>query len=91
MDHRIWCWRALLGWLMALAIGSPADAGMNRMVMARDLPLEQAMQGSAAHADTVWFGGSGSGNGSVVRGGIWNWEADSGEIACPRCQSQPNG
>ncbi len=32
-----------------------------------------------AHADTVWFGGSGFGNGAVVRGGVWNWEADSGE------------
>jgi hypothetical protein len=29
--------------------------------------------------DTAWFGGSGNGNGSVMRGGIWNWETSSGE------------
>lgn len=33
----------------------------------------------ASHADTVYFGGSGTGNGTVVRGGTWNWEASSGE------------
>ncbi len=33
----------------------------------------------SALADTVWFGGSGTGNGTVVRGGVWNWEANSGE------------
>jgi hypothetical protein len=33
----------------------------------------------ASHSDTVYFGGSGTGNGTIVRGGIWDWEADSGE------------
>ncbi|MGD8396739.1 MAG: hypothetical protein PVF43_14815, partial [Candidatus Eiseniibacteriota bacterium] len=31
-----------------------------------------------AQQDTVSFGGSGLGNGAVIRGGIWDWEADSG-------------
>jgi hypothetical protein len=33
----------------------------------------------SSHADTVYFGGSGTGNGTVVRGGTWNFEASSGE------------
>jgi len=43
--------------------------------------LLQLDQGGAvgAHPDTAYFGGGGSGNGSVVRGGIWNFEASSGE------------
>ncbi len=42
--------------------------------------LEPQMQGPlSAFADTVYFGGGGTGNGSVVRGGTWNWEASSGE------------
>ncbi len=32
-----------------------------------------------AATDTPWFGGSGTGNGSVVLGGNWDWEASSGE------------
>ena len=36
-------------------------------------------EGAASHADTAWFGGSGFGNGTVVRGGLWNFEVDSGE------------
>ncbi len=32
-------------------------------------------------ADTTWFGGSGTGNGTIVIGGTWNWEAASGEPA----------
>ncbi len=52
----------------------PYDAGIDReAVLARDPGWLDA------HADTVWFGGSGLGNGTVARGGLWNWEADSGE------------
>lgn len=35
--------------------------------------------GPFAMGDTIWFGGSGTGNGTVTRGGIWNWESSSGE------------
>jgi hypothetical protein len=36
-------------------------------------------EGAAAHSDTAYFGGNGTGNGTVVRGGVWNFEANSGE------------
>jgi hypothetical protein len=45
-------------------------------VLERDL---SSGAGATSHADTAWFGGSGTGNGTVVRGGLWNFEADSGE------------
>ncbi|MGD8395683.1 MAG: hypothetical protein PVF43_09425 [Candidatus Eiseniibacteriota bacterium] len=47
----------------------------------RDALLDYDLQGMGFRAfqDTVWLGGSGSGDGSVVRGGIWDFEADSGE------------
>jgi hypothetical protein len=32
-----------------------------------------------SHTDTVYFGGSGNGLGSVIRGGNWDWEASNGE------------
>jgi hypothetical protein len=45
--------------------------------------LLQLDQGGAvgSHPDTAYFGGNGTGNGTVVRGGIWNFEANSGETA----------
>src|SRR5262245_33667213 len=53
------------------------------MVQEIDLAIDRMERGSGggatAHADTAWFGGSGTGNGTVVRGGVWNWEAASGE------------
>jgi len=49
-------------------------------------PLEEAplidtapSDPSSVAPDTAWFGGSGQGNGTVVLGGIWDWEASSGE------------
>ena len=57
--------------LPILVVVLPAD---------REALLELERGGAAAsHPDTVWFGGSGTGDASVVRGGTWTWEADSGE------------
>jgi hypothetical protein len=44
-----------------------------------DRVLDPEGGGATSHADTAWFGGGGAGNGAIVRGGIWNWEASSGE------------
>ncbi|MHC4139973.1 MAG: hypothetical protein ACYSR1_09025, partial [Planctomycetota bacterium] len=73
-----------LGLLLLLA--APAGA---RPPLSQDLGaavadqevLRQYNRGGpvGARPDTVWFGGSGTGNGTVVRGGVWNWETASNE------------
>ena len=58
-----------------------AIAGPHPKVQPIETVLERDLSsgGASSHADTAWFGGSGTGNGTVVRGGLWNFEADSGE------------
>jgi len=61
-------------WAMKPLLRDASDATEWEALLQYDLggPL-------ASHEDTVYLGGDGTGLGNVVRGGIWNWEADSGE------------
>jgi hypothetical protein len=74
----------LLAGLAPIAI-QPAFAGPHPKVQPIETVTEYlepsvlAGGGASSHADTAWFGGSGTGNGTVVRGGLWNFESDSGE------------
>ena len=54
---------------------------VDRSEMTEWRSLLQLDQGGAvgSHPDTAYFGGNGTGNGTVVRGGNWNFEANSGE------------
>jgi hypothetical protein len=43
------------------------------------VPIHADGAPAVATGDTIWFGGSGFGDGTIVRGGVWDWETDSGE------------
>lgn len=56
--------------------------------------LQYDLQGNgpiASHGDTAWLGGSGLGNGTVVRGGLWNWEVINPEAGAEAPLFYPNG
>ncbi len=83
-----------IGLVILLLLIPALAAAMPPMNQPPDGPADrEALSGlggewaAGAHADTVWFGGSGTGDGTVVRGGVWNWEADSGETP----ESFPDG
>ena len=62
--------------------GEPGQSGDWDALLRNDLGIPASSQ-----LDTVWMGGTGLGNGDIIRGGLWDWEADSGETPRRRHKS----
>jgi hypothetical protein len=73
--------------ILALAMASPAAARLPAFDVDHPVSTGRNATGhrdgarAVATGDTIWFGGSGLGDGTIIRGGVWDWEADSGEPA----------